>query len=309
MGINMNFLNILKKNLTKIYVLQFNEYKLFLRKPTRSEDIIYVIRFFRKEGLMSILYKACEHLEYVEMQGYTPYVDMKHFPTIYRCDGNAWESFFEQPVEQEQQNIKKKRYILAWTSRPPKTKWYEVYWAEAFCNYKEKNRIFHNYIRIKPDILEIVDEIGKKIQIENCIGLLIRGTDYAALKPKGHPIQPELLDVMSKLDEFIEKYQAKCFLVTEDKEIRSRILDKYGNQIVTIPNDITIDDYQKGKMLGDSIQKENSIAIGKCYLEKIVLLSRCKYLIASKTNGSLMALIMNNETYEDCWVFDCGMYE
>lgn len=305
----MNFLNAVKKVATKVYVLQFNEYKLFLRKPDKPEDIIYVIRFFKKEGLMSILYKACEHLEYVEMQGYTPYIDMKHFRTIYQCDGNSWDCFFEQPAEQKLLDRKKKKYILAWTSRPPKTKWYEVYWAEAFCNYKEKNRIFRDYIRIKPDILDRVDEIGRQLHIEECIGLLVRGTDYAALKPKGHPIQPQLVDVMNKLDEFIAKYQSKCFLVTEDKEIRSKILEKYGDWIVTIPDDITMDNYQKGKMLGESIKKDNSIVIGQRYLEKIVLLSRCKYLIASRTNGSLMALIMNNETYEDCWVFDYGMYE
>lgn len=305
----MKAINALKKFATKIYVLQFNEYKLFFRKPERPEDIVYVIRFFKREGLMSILYKACEQLEYVEMQGYIPYIDMKHFPTIYKCDGNAWECFFEQPAEKELLNKKGKKVILAWTSRPPKTKWYEVYWAEAFCNYKEKNRIFSDYIRIKPEIQKKIDEIGKQLHIENCIGLLVRGTDYAALKPEGHPIQPELSDVMNKLDEFIEKYHAKCFLVTEDKEIRSKMLTRYGEQIVTIPDDITMDNYQEGKMLGDSIEKNRSIVIGERYLEKIVLLSRCRYLIASRTNGSLMALIMNNEAYEDCWVFDYGMYQ
>lgn len=305
----MSILNALKKVATKIYILQFDEHKLFLREPEKSEDIIYAIRFFKKEGLMSILYKACEHLEYAEMQGYTPYVDMKHFPTIYQCDGNAWECFFEQPVKPEKLNKKGKKVILAWTSRPPKTKWYEVYWAEAFDNYREKNRIFSDYIRIKPDILKKIDEIGYQLSIENCIGLLVRGTDYASLKPEGHPIQPELSDVMKKLEEFLEKYQTKCFLVTEDKEIRSKIMERFGNQIVTIPDDITIDTYQQGKMLGDSIEKDRSIIVGERYLEKIVLLSRCRYLIASKTNGSLMALIMNNETYEDCWLFDCGMYK
>lgn len=48
---------------------------------------------------------------------------------------------------------------------------------------------------------------------------------------------------------------------------------------------------------------------GMEYLVKIVLLSRCKYLVSSITMGSIAAYSMNGGKYEDEMIFDKGVYQ
>ena len=54
--------------------------------------------------------------------------------------------------------------------------------------------------------------------------MFIRGTDYVALKPKGHYIQPTVEMLLSKVKEYIQEFQIdNIFLITEDKEIENKI--------------------------------------------------------------------------------------
>lgn len=67
----------------RINNLRYKEIKL----GKKREDVIYVIRFFHGEGLMSMLYKALGNIEYAEQKGYIPMIDLKHFKNIYQNGG------------------------------------------------------------------------------------------------------------------------------------------------------------------------------------------------------------------------------
>lgn len=130
------------------------------------------------------------------------------------------------------------------------------------------------------------------------------------MRPKGHPVQPNVDEVCDCIRKYLNLYNRKVFLVTEDAEIKRKIMEEFPNKIVLIENDIVFNDYNKKDMLSNSIKKNdlNKIEVAKTYLIKILLLSKCRYLIASKTNGSLMALIMNGGKYEDSYLFEKGYY-
>ena len=47
---------------------------------------------------------------------------------------------------------------------------------------------------------------------------------------------------------------------------------------------------------------------GQKYLAKMILLSRCRYLITSITQGSKFSYILNSGKYVDEYAFDLGLY-
>ena len=48
---------------------------------------------------------------------------------------------------------------------------------------------------------------------------------------------------------------------------------------------------------------------GQKYLVKMILLSRCKYLISSITQGSKFSYSLNGGKYKDEYIFDLGLYD
>lgn len=108
--------------------------------------------------------------------------------------------------------------------------------------------------------------------------------------------------------QFLIKEDANVFLVTEDANIKEAMKAEFADKLITLSEDIVFNDYKNGKMLSDSIESQRKIEVALIYLVKILCLARCKRLIASKTNGSLMALILNGGGYTQTHVFDKGFY-
>lgn len=57
----------------------------------------------------------------------------------------------------------------------------------------------------------------------------------------------------------------------------------------------------------DVLEKDKKLR-GQKYLAKMILLSRCRYLITSITQGSKFSYILNNGKYLDEYAFDLGLY-
>ena len=65
------------------------------------------------------------------------------------------------------------------------------------------------------------------------LGILARGTDYVAARPKGHPIQPEPCQIIAKAEEILEKYSCDgIYLATEDQDIYERLQEAFAKECV-----------------------------------------------------------------------------
>lgn len=299
----------LKSLLRRIYALQFRRYKLYF--GSSNENVYYIIRFFPREGLMSMLYKACGHVEYALNMGYIPIIDMTHFRTMYRncIFGDFCRLKLEDYAKVKNKGLRKKYIIAAVGTKPEESPLFGSYWAYAFEHFAEKGRWFWNHFSINEDIMYQVQKDAAELSIPSCIGVLLRGTDYIALKPDSHPVQPDISEVFVVLDDWMQLYgKSAFFLVTEDAVIRDLVKQKYGNRILTVSDDVYAENYKAGKMLADTVEKSKAYQMGMVYMKKIVLLSMCKGLVAAKTNGSLMALVMNGGKYENVYLFDKGLY-
>ena len=72
---------------------------------------------------------------------------------------------------------------------------------------------------------------------KNGLGVLLRGTDYVAMKPYNHPIPPKIEDVIKdvKLLDNKNKYNW-IFLATEDNIIRDVFLKSIGAKVKFLLN-------------------------------------------------------------------------
>ena len=116
--------------------------------------------------------------------------------------------------------------------------------------------------------------------------------------------------VEQQLERFIERYHTSVFLVTEDGNIYDDLRNKFGEYIKIVSYDSFIYDYDGKDVLSRSnVLEDDKKLRGQKYLVKMILLSRCKYLISSITQGSKFSYALNGGKYVDEYIFDLGLYD
>ena len=113
------------------------------------------------------------------------------------------------------------------------------------------------------------------------------------------------------MDKYLECYQnCKLFLVTEDYRYFKILKRKYKDQLLTVSFDTFIENYDgknflsKANVLNNDVKKR-----GQDYLIKIILLSKCRFLISSMTMGSIAAYALNGGRYQSTHIFNLGKYK
>ena len=125
-----------------------------------------------------------------------------------------------------------------------------IFLNKAFMNYWH---IFANkYIPIRNEIINESNRIIKTIfqDSKNVLGVLLRGTDYIAMKPRGHPIPPKTEDVIKnvKLLDNKNKYNW-IFLATEDNNIRDIFIKSIGIKVKCLFNIFLMTKLFKNKLI------------------------------------------------------------
>lgn len=266
------------------------------------------------EGLLSLILKQVLYIDYAKQKGYIPYVDWKNYKTQY-YDGknNVWNFFFKQPsgISEKEVYASKNVYLSGWTFTNINSQ--GLFEEDIFFDKKiEKNTydVLVNNLEFSDEVLTVVEKEAKRINVDNCIGVYVRGTDYIRLKPSGEYIQPDLKQVEEHIIDFINKYNAPIFLVTEDGKIYDSLVNKFGSYIRTVSFDSFIRNYEGKKVLSKSnVLEEDKKIRGQKYLIKMILLSRCRYLISSITQGSKFSYALNGGKYVDKYIFNLGLYD
>lgn len=281
------------------------------------DKTIYIIRPTTNgvEGLMSLFLNVMRRVNYAYKKGYIPVVDMKNYHTQYE-DGsgdNVWERYFSQPDEISlEEAYKSKNVILSGFTKKIDPDYSDIVFSVTCVSddeYAKRNRqLIDNHIAINEKWNALINEEAKKLDIENCIGVYVRGTDYLKLKAPGERIQPDVSMVIEKTKAFANKYQAPVYVVTEDQLLYKKIADEIPN-VRTVSNDIRVSNYNSDDYLSKSgAFKEDKQLLGGIYLTKIILLSRCKYYVGGVTAGSIACFCFNGARYEDKHVFNLGSY-
>lgn len=282
-----------------------SDIKILLIRPNSQDGV---------QGLMSLFIQALRWIEYAGRNNYVPYVDFKNYNTQYSNNqDNVWEYFFKQPSGLTENEVYNSKNVVISGVSLKECVDLTLFRGEVFSDRVLLERCFkiiQNNIAYSEETLALVEQESEWLNIESCIGLYLRGTDYVRLKPSGEYVQPNIDDVLKKVDEFCERYaESNVFLVTEDYDYYQKLLGRYGNKIVIVSFDSYVQNYTGKDFLSKSnVLNSDKKKRGMDYLVKIILLTRCRYLISSITMGSIAAYCINGGNYEDEYIFDLGLY-
>lgn len=265
-------------------------------------------------GLGSYFITIVGAIRYCLNKGMIPIVDMRHGNNVYKQDKkeNSWEYYFKQPFDiSVDEALDSKQYEVIESSsiisRPDLS-------MDFFTN--ETAIMFwrdfvKSYISVSDSVSEMVEKyqdelIGDSKEYESMVGVLARGTDYFTRKPKGHPVQPAIGEIIQEINKMmIENNCSRIYLATEDKEIFEKLRTEFGNQITAPNEDRYLNDGDS--FLSEQIRKGDGKRSGLEYLSSIIILSRCKYLVAGRTSGTVMAYLLG-DGYKDVKLFNNGCY-
>ena len=313
-----NFLKVFLNIAIKINLLLFHwsERQQVLHRGILNPDKkFYIIRpRGMTEGLLSMYSWVTHFSKWCLLNGYEPYIDFEKNPCQYNVDReingthNAWEYFFCQPSRYSRETVYKSKNVTVsgWTLFEKKNSFNKD--IELFSDAKEYKCYITQYYNVQPYIYKLVDDKRKEIfGNDKILGVFLRGTDYVRLKPKGHHIQPSVEEIEFKINEFLSKYKIdRIFVVTEDIDIFNTLKKDYGNMIFSSDDNFVASkniDYISEMFRDDAYER------GLKYLIRLLLLTKCDYLITSLASGSMFAMNIKEDSYIDSYIFDIGLYQ
>ena len=268
-------------------------------------------------GLFSFFITNLGGIHYSIINGKIPVIDMQNVHNIYLSAGeygkvNAWEKYFEQPAGITLEDIRDKEnieYIDGCTIIRPNLSM-DFITNEGLVRYWRN--ICRKYVRFNPKVGLFVEECARKVFNGRCpqniVGVLCRGTDYVGLRPHNHPVQPDCDMIIDKVIEIVEANHCDAvYLASEDAYIMSRfreklgglLLDSIGEKYSGVGNEYLADFFRR--------EKTDSFKQGLDYLASIYCLSRCGYLIAGRTSGSVAAFLLS-EGFRYYHFWNLGVY-
>ena len=243
------------------------------------------------------------------MEDGIPYIAIENSSGV-----NIWEMFFKQPyieagslpednvVEAEEKDAKVFASFEDIFSDEMIYLWGNIYRRYVHFNDKTKRYIKN----------ELQDIFGENRQ-GKVLGVLVRGTDYVHLKPKGHPVQPEVETVINDARKMMdEEGYEYLYLATEDGRIDKAFREVFGDKLL-----INQRKYYDEIYSGNDIElikdvhfdrKDDDYYKGVEYLSSLVILSKCDSLIAGNCGGTQAAVFMNRLNYKNCQVYNLGIY-
>ena len=310
-----------RKHKTKININKEDfSFKNKLGNDYINNSFIILSHICEDFGLLSHYNKFLSCLSNILKEGRIPIVNLIKFPNIFNgfnesslsLDQNPWEYFFKQPFGYNLKDVKTyakniRKYECCGYNRPSQdiifeNNFYRYYW----------NNLYNTYFPIKDEIIKEADIIRNELfyKSENVLGILLRGTDFIALRPKKHYIQPEPEIVFNDVDKFNEENNYDYyFLVTEDNIIRNKFINKYKNKLKYLKSKETFNyNYENKEILAYNKKINGNLKLMKNYLINIIILSKCIDIICGRTNGSVLAFIIS-KGFRNIKAYNFGKYK
>ena len=248
---------------------------------------------------------------YILSNNKVPVIDVKNKMS----NENIWELFLEQPFISKAENIDKSDNITTCDIdesifHPNFDSIYKKDELKIWC------KIYKEFVIFNKNTKEYIDNEYNTLisKDKKVLGVLCRGTDYTSLKPKWHPIQPAVEDVIELAKEKMKELNLEyIYLATEEKRIEEKFKESFPGKIITNKRNYYDDKYYSNKDINIIAQvhfdRENDDYYkGLEYISSLTILSRCNALIAGNCGGTCAAIYMNNMMYEYTHVFDLGLY-
>lgn len=324
-----NYHKLIKTKLTDIvnivlYERFFKESKIvtdfdnYIKKLNRSKKY-YVI----KEGIHK--YRICNFCFLKDMLSimiwcleneYYPIIEIYPESEYYSEKSNLWEMYFNQPFESSEKvkHLQSKEIEL---DTPVTSFAVRANMVDVYDDMKVEfwHKLFSKLIVPNERTMEYFDnEYNSILKGKKAVGCVVRGTDYTKLKPKYHPRQPEISELVKKLTQFMEKggYEY-IYLATEEKRIADAIKKKFPGKVLENKR-VYFDEKYFSDKHNNAISKVHFDRGNDDYLKmleymsSINLVSKCDALVAGLCGGSEISVYWNGLKYSEKYLFDKGLY-
>lgn len=289
-----------------------------------ADKTFYVIGWNdERGGLFWLVNKVCMHIAYALDNGYIPVVDLKNYITQYSLKNvkereNVWEMFFKQPAGYGLEDVAGSKNVIINRMSPAPSKKYLMGQAE-FYDQPERiayfRNIFKQYILPNDKTLEYLK--AKEQQLlegkGRVLGILCRGTDYVVARPKNHPVQPDVKQIIKDARLVMkEKCCDYVFVATEDKDMLSTLKAEFGYKLLYIDQRrYSGKDMRSDQLLAQVKEKDcerDPLKDALDYFAAIYLLTHCCCFIGGRTGGTKGVLLMEEE-FEYIKIYNLGLYK
>lgn len=143
-------------------------------------------------------------------------------------------------------------------------------------------------------------------------GVLLRGTDYIKLRPKGHPRQPDPADIIDWLSE--NKHFKPLYVATEDKSLFDACVQRFGKDAVYANDRVYLDAaYSSGEYRFVSEITSDALR-SSCrdralqYLSSLWILINSEEVFFALSGGPIFVYLMR-PSLNGLYIMDCGFYD
>ncbi|MFB0925817.1 MAG: hypothetical protein QMB65_11155, partial [Vicingaceae bacterium] len=288
-----------------------------------------------------------KHIYYALKNNYIPVVDMQYEEScLYHEENevgvvNAWELYFEQPTKYKLKDVLFSKNVVL-SSRKVEGA-FDLDINNLLKNKKELSSwidITSNYLKYNIKTIKYLDTIhdtyipaNKKI-----LGVSVR-SGYITGTPKGHPIQPNIIELIEKTELYFIKYNYDfIFLSVEDYNVVVQFKKKFKDHLIiverprlgdsnssiskkdTFNKDLYFEE-AKGTINENSLQnlnnfmetiafdrKDDKYLKGLEYLSEMYILSKLDGLICGETSGTVACVLRNKNGFDNLYFYNLGVY-
>lgn len=276
----------------------------------------YYCHIGRSDMIAGLASHALTNLGNIAMalyDGYIPVVDTVEFENIFQgiskiIGQNAWEFFFRQPFGKKLDEIPKDSREIYAEGIPQLLATDNTVTNSIAMNFWK--RMLRTFMPVSENILACADAAAEQLGMrgKRVTGVLCRGTDYMALRPYQHPVQPRAEEVIRKTKETMEQYHCDlCYLATEDENVWQAFKKELGDKLIC--SQTMYYEKTEDKMLYEvnAQWKVDVLEKNREYLTALVLLSRCCCFLSGKTSGMILTQLLA-EKLEYFYAWDYGTY-
>ena len=144
---------------------------------------------------------------------------------------------------------------------------------------------------------------------KNIFVVMMRGTNYLALKPKYHSKPPDLNTSINDVRNLDKKNKYDwIFISTEDYIIKERYIKEIKNKIKYLNHKVKIIyDYNHHKDLSENPLIKGNLDFTKTYLLNVIILSKCIDFIAARCSLAAGVFIIT-KGFRNSFVYNLGLF-
>ncbi|WP_408071411.1 hypothetical protein [Butyrivibrio sp. JL13D10] len=227
---------------------------------------------------------------------------------IVDADGdNYFLQFFDEIIAKGQEVYSDKIYAYSKKAAPG------IRWDMSSTERIAYQKLYEKYFVLKSQVKAEYDAELEKMQriigSDDSVGIVLRGTDYVLTKPKGHPIQPDIEEIVDILEkEFPEAYY---YVATDEERLLNLLKDKFGDRVITSDSVYFDGIYEKDdkRISYISFDRENDKYLrGFEYFRKLYVMSKLNNVVFGMSGASRMVLIMRSPGFDKERIIYHGLY-